>query len=91
LTALNFNTGAMAWRDRSVGKGSLIFADQRLYLYSENGVVGLADASPAAYTERGRFALQTGNASTWSHPIITRGLLILRDQDRVYAYDVRAR
>ena len=31
LTALRFDTGAMAWRDRSVGKGSLIFADDRLY------------------------------------------------------------
>ena len=44
LTALNFDTGELAWRDRSVGKGSLIYADQRLYLYSENGVVGLAEA-----------------------------------------------
>jgi outer membrane protein assembly factor BamB len=90
LTALAFETGTVAWRNRSVGKGSLIYADERLYLYSENGVVGLADASPTAYVERGRFTLSTGGASTWSHPILTRGLLILRDQDRVYAYDVRA-
>jgi outer membrane protein assembly factor BamB len=90
LTALAFDTGTVAWRNRSVGKGSLAYADERLYLYSENGVVGLADASPAGYVERGRFTLSTGNASTWSHPIITSGLLILRDQDRVYAYDVRA-
>jgi outer membrane protein assembly factor BamB len=90
LTALAFDTGTVAWRNRSVGKGSLIYADERLYLYSENGVAGLADASPSAYVERGRFTVSTGNASTWSHPIITSGLLILRDQDRVYAYDVRA-
>jgi outer membrane protein assembly factor BamB len=89
LTALRFDTGEMAWRHRSVGKGSLIYADERLYLYSEDGVVGLADASPAVYTERGRFQLSTGAAPTWSHPIITNGLLILRDQDRLYAYDVR--
>jgi outer membrane protein assembly factor BamB len=90
LTALAFDTGSVAWRNRSVGKGSLAYADERLYLYSENGVAGLADASPAGYVERGRFTLSIGNASTWSHPIITNGLLILRDQDRVYAYDVRA-
>jgi outer membrane protein assembly factor BamB len=91
LTSLAFDTGKVAWRDRSVGKGSLAYADERLYLYSENGVVGLADASPAGYVERGRFTLSTGRASTWSHPIITNGLLILRDQDRVYAYDIRQR
>lgn len=91
LTALDFDTGEMAWRSRSVGKGSLIYADQRLYLYSENGVVGLADASPAGYQERGRFELRTGASPAWSHPIITNGMLILRDQDRLYAYDIKAR
>jgi outer membrane protein assembly factor BamB len=92
LTALKFDTGAMAWRDRSVGKGSLIFADNRLYLYSEDGVVGLADASPAAYRERGRFTIpQQSGLSTWSHPIIAGGLLIIRDQDAGWAYDVRAK
>ncbi|MDH4065813.1 MAG: PQQ-like beta-propeller repeat protein [Acidobacteriota bacterium] len=91
LTALDFDSGELAWRNRSVGKGSLISADGRLYLYGENGTVGLADASPTEYRERGRFRLQTGNAPTWSHPIITTGLLILRDQDRVYAYNVRNR
>jgi outer membrane protein assembly factor BamB len=92
LTALKFDTGAMAWRDRSVGKGSLIFADNRLYLYSENGVVGLAEASPAAYRELGRFTIpQQSGLSTWSHPMIAGGLLVIRDQDAVFAYDVRAR
>ena len=92
LTALKFDTGAMAWRDRSVGKGSLAFADGRLYLYSEDGVVGLAEASPAGYREHGRFSLaQQSGLPTWSHPIISGGLLVVRDQDNVYAYDVRTR
>jgi outer membrane protein assembly factor BamB len=92
LTALKFDTGALAWRDRSVGKGSLIFADNRLYLYSEDGVVGLADASPDAYRERGRFTLQQQSGlPTWSHPIIAGGLLVIRDQETVYTYNVRAR
>ena len=92
LTALKFDTGAMAWRDRSVGKGSIAAADNRLYLYSEDGVVGLADASPDAYRERGRFTLpQQSGLPTWSHPIITGGLLVIRDQEAVYAYNVRAR
>jgi outer membrane protein assembly factor BamB len=90
LTALNFDSGKMAWRDRSVGKGSLVYADNRLYLYSENGVVGLAEANPAAYREHGRFTISTSGSPTWSHPMITQGKLILRDQDAVYAYDIRA-
>ena len=89
LTALNFDSGKMVWRDRSVGKGSLIYADNRLYLYSENGVVGLAEPSPTAYREHGRFSITASGSPTWSHPIITNGKLILRDQDAVYAYAVR--
>jgi outer membrane protein assembly factor BamB len=89
LTALRFDTGELAWRNRSVGKGSLIYADQRLYLYSEQGVVGLADASPTEYRERGRFSIQASGPPTWSHPIITNGRLIIRDQDNIYAYNVK--
>ncbi|MEO7133860.1 MAG: hypothetical protein ABI024_06525, partial [Vicinamibacterales bacterium] len=83
--------GDLVWRNRSVGKGSLIYADQRLYLYSEQGTVGLADASPTEYRERGRFSIQQTGPPTWSHLIITNGRLIIRDQDTVYAYDVRAK
>ena len=90
LTALNFDSGKMVWRDRSVGKGSLVYADNRLYLYSENGVVGLAEANPAGYREHGRFTIATSGSPTWSHPMITQGKLILRDQDAVYAYDIRS-
>ena len=91
LTAMNFNDGQVAWRDRSVGKGSLVFADDRLYLYSEGGTVGLAEANPTAYREHGRFKLKTGSLPTWSHPVVSGGKLFLRDQDNIYAYDVRAK
>ena len=91
LTAMRLADGRVAWRDRSVGKGSLIYADERLYLYSENGVVGLAEPAPAGYREHGRFRIQAGSLPTWSHPIVSGGRLILRDQDSVYAYDVRSR
>jgi outer membrane protein assembly factor BamB len=91
LTALHFESGKQVWRDRSVGKGSLVFADDRLYLYSENGVVGLAEANPAGYREHGRFQIRTGSLPTWSHPVVSGGKLFLRDQDTIYAYNVAAK
>ena len=91
LTAMHFETGKVAWRDRSVGKGSLVFADDRLYLFSENGVVGLAEANPQKYVEHGRFQLRTGSLPTWSHPVVSGGKLFIRDQDTLYAYDVAAK
>jgi outer membrane protein assembly factor BamB len=91
LTAMHFDTGKVAWRDRSVGKGSVVFADDRLYLYSENGVVGLAEATPTGYREHGRFEIASGRLPTWSHPVVSGGKLFIRDQDNIFAYDVKGK
>ena len=89
LTAMQFDTGTVAWRDRSVGKGSLTYADGHLYAFSENGVIGLVEANPTAYREKGRFRIQQGSLPTWAHPVVAGGRLYIRDQDTIYAYDVR--
>jgi outer membrane protein assembly factor BamB len=89
LTAMRFDTGEVAWRDRSVGKGSLVYADGNLYALSENGVVGLIEASPVAYREKGRFRIKQESLPTWTHPVVAGGRLYLRDQDTIYAFDVR--
>jgi outer membrane protein assembly factor BamB len=89
LTAIKFDTGEIAWRDRSVGKGSLVYADGNLYCFSENGVVGLVEATPTGYKEKGRFRIQQGSLPTWTHPVVAGGRLYLRDQDTIYAFDVR--
>jgi outer membrane protein assembly factor BamB len=91
LTAMRFDTGEVAWKDRSVGKGSLVFADGRLYLFSEGGIAALVEATPEGYREHGRFELETGSLPTWSHPVVANGKLFLRDQDTIYAYDVRSK
>jgi outer membrane protein assembly factor BamB len=89
LTALRFADGATAWKDRSVGKGSLAFADGHLYLFSEGGVIGLAEATPTGYREKGRFSIQQAGLPTWAHPVIAGGRLYIRDQDTVYAFGVK--
>ena len=89
LTAIRFDTGEIAWRDRSVGKGSLVYADGNLYCFSERGVVGLVEATPTGYKEKGRFRIEPGPLETWAHPVVAGGRLYLRDQDTIYAYDVR--
>jgi outer membrane protein assembly factor BamB len=89
LTAMRFDSGEIAWRDRSVGKGSLVFADGHLYCFSENGVVGLVEATPAGYKEKGRFRIAQDSLPTWTHPVVAGGRLYLRDQDTIYAYDVK--
>ena len=88
---MEFKPGKEAWRDRSVGKGSLVCADGYLYCLSEGGVVGLVEASPAGYRETGRFKIAKGRQPTWAHPVVAGGRLYLRNQDVIHCYDVKAR
>ena len=91
LTCLEFATGKMLWRDRSVGKGSLTYADGHLYILSEDNVVGLVEASPAGYREKGRFRIADQGLPSWAHPVVSGGNLYIRNQDTLASYDIRAR
>ena len=88
FTAMNFMTGEVGWRDRSVGKGQVIVADGRLYLQGEDGVVGLVHPDPGEYKEISRFEIGRGNHPTWTLPVIADGRLYVRDQELLRCYDI---
>ena len=90
LTCLEYATGKVMWRDRSVGKGTVMYADGHLYLLGEGNVMGLAEASPAGYREKSRFEIPDKGMPSWAHPVISDGRLYVRNQDGVYVYDIRA-
>jgi outer membrane protein assembly factor BamB len=91
LAALDFATGKLLWRDRSVGKGAITYADGRLYMLSEDNVVGLAEVTPKGYVEKGRFQIADQGLPSWSHPVVSGGRLYIRNQGQLTAYDVLAR
>jgi hypothetical protein len=88
---MEFATGKVMWRDRSVGKGSVAYADGHLYILSENNIVGLVEASPTGYREKGRFPIPDQGWSSWAHPVVSGGRLYIRNQEMLASYDVRAR
>jgi outer membrane protein assembly factor BamB len=90
LTCMEWLTGAAKWKNRSVGKGSLTYADGMLFLLSEDNTVGLAEAKPDAYREKGRFTIEDQGRPTWAHPVVAGGKLYIRNQDYVNCYDVKA-
>ncbi|MFN7920634.1 MAG: PQQ-binding-like beta-propeller repeat protein [Bryobacteraceae bacterium] len=90
LTAMKFRTGDVAWRDRSAGKGSVMFADGNLYVVGETGTVALVEATPEAYREKSRFELpKRSSFPAWAPPVIANGILYIRDQDNLHAYKVK--
>ena len=88
LTAVDAATGEVHWRARSVGKGSLVMADGKLFLLSEWNKVGLAVATPEGYQERGRFEIEKRGGPTWAHPVVANGAFYIRDQESLTSYDV---
>ena len=91
LTCLEFATGKLMWRDRSVGKGSLTYADGNLYIQGENNLVGLAEATPSGYREKGRFKIADQGLPSWAHPVVAGGTLYVRNQRTLTKYDIQAR
>lgn len=91
-----FQSGKSAWREReALGKGSITYADNRLYCYSKDeGTAVLAEASPAGWKEHGRFTLsplsnlRKDRGRIWTQPVVSNGRLYLRDQDLLYSFDV---
>jgi len=90
LTCLELISGKVKWRGRSAGKGSITYADDRIYLRTEQGTVLLIDATGSGYREVGRFEppKRSGNAA-WSHPVVAEGKLFLTDQDLLLCYDLK--
>lgn len=90
LTCMAFATGQVAWRDRSVGKGSLTYADGMLFLLGENQTAGLAEATPEGYREKGRFRIEDLGKPSWAYPVVCGGRLYIRNQDKLSCYSVKA-
>lgn len=90
LKCIELKTGALAWQDRSVGKGSVIVVDGLLYVRGESGDIALVEATPEGYREKGRFTTPDRTADpAHTHLVVTGGRLYVRDQDMLLCYEVR--
>ncbi len=85
-------TGKIVWKKRGSGKGSatVTAADDHLYVRFADGTVALAKADPADYEELATFKIPGSDARpSWSHSVILDGRLYIREQDRIFCYDLR--
>jgi outer membrane protein assembly factor BamB len=97
LACLDFKTGEVLWNEkdsdkRRVTKGSVAFADGRIYYRTEEGPIVLIEPSRKEYLERGRFDQpERTDKPAWAHPVVANGKLYIRDQDTLFCYDVKAK
>ena len=65
-------------------------ADGMLFCRSENGPISLVEATPEGFKLKGRFDQpDRSDKNSWPHLVIANGVMYVRDQDVLLAYDVR--
>ncbi len=79
LNCINFATGKLAWRQRGLGCGSLLIADGKLLVLTEDGTLVLAKASPDSYVELARTPFLDGRC--WTVPVLSNGRVYGRNAD----------
>jgi outer membrane protein assembly factor BamB len=78
-TALDARTGETLYNAPEFAKGSLLHADDRLYVLTEDGWALLVDPAAPAFALQGRFRFVTAkDRDAWAHPVIWDGQLFLR-------------
>ncbi|HUP24114.1 MAG TPA: PQQ-binding-like beta-propeller repeat protein [Thermoanaerobaculia bacterium] len=86
LAAASLSTGEILWRDRAFARAGLVLAGDKLLVLDEDGVLGLATASPAGLTVHAKVDLfQT---RVWTPPTLVGRTVLARDQEDIVALEL---
>jgi len=88
LVCMDYKTGKVKWTERGLGCGSLMLADGKLIVLSDQGELLIAPASPKEFKSRGRSKFVDGKC--WTVPVLSHGLIYCRTAaGDLVAVDVR--
>lgn len=71
LTCMDYETGRVKWKQRGMGCGSLMIANERLVILTEDGTLVVAEARPDRYRELARSPFLEGRC--WTIPVLLDG------------------
>ncbi|RPH31602.1 MAG: hypothetical protein EHM93_12995 [Bacteroidales bacterium] len=86
--AVNANTGEIT-DSVKFDRGSIISADNLLYLYNERGQVGLFNPNGPKLEQISTFKLTQGTKAHYAHPVILNGIMYIRHGKSLIAYDIK--
>ena len=83
--------GETIWRKRlPIRSGSATWANGRFYVHNTEGMMRLYEATPDGCTEKGSFKLADHRRmSGATAPVVAGGRLYVREDDRLFCYDIR--
>ena len=85
LVTLNIESGEVM-ETLKIGIGSLIWADEKIYYYTQGGKAYLVD--PKKMEVITSFKIDKGTREHFSHPVIHQGILYIRHGNVLLAYDI---
>jgi outer membrane protein assembly factor BamB len=89
--AVDAKTGQVAYQGPEFVKGAVTYADERLYVLSEDGWMRLLEAGDGGFKLHGQFRFTPAKANdAWAHPVIHNSRLYLRYHQTFSCYDIRA-
>ena len=86
MAAINIKTGEIAWRKRGFAKANCVYADGKLIILDEDGMLYLTTASPEDLTVHSQVELLDKVA--WTAPTIVGKRLYVRDKSKIVALDL---
>lgn len=92
LMCVDFVSGEIKWQERISAAASILYADGRLYLHTENGKVMMVAATPEEMNIVSEFTLPDqpeGTGKEWAYPALADGKLFLRQHGTIWCYDVK--
>jgi len=87
LVALDMNTGAEVWRDRSLSRANMVMAGTKVILLDEDGVLALAKPDAKGLNLVSKAEELHNNA--WTPPTLVGTTLYLRDRTKIMALDLK--
>ncbi len=86
MACVDVQTGDRMWKGGRYGYGQLLLADGHVIVLTESGEVVLVNANPQGHEEVAAFSALEGK--TWNVPAIADGVLLVRNQTEMAAYDL---
>ena len=77
LVCMNYETGEVAWKKTGLGCGSLMIADGKLVILSDDGELVIAESTPKEFKELARARILSGRC--WTVPVLLNGHVYARN------------
>jgi len=89
LVSLDSESGVLS-DSIKVGTGSIIYSDNKIICYANNGEVNLVSYDEGKMKVASKFRVKKGSGQHFSHPVLANEVMYIRHGNAIIAYRVGA-